>query len=125
MMMEGAYQIAPELSVIGLGALVILVDLVVGRKRVLTFLTLIGLIVPLGLTFLAWGNGSETGGGLFGTIAVDQFSLFFRVLIVGILALVVMGSVDYVSQMRQFQGEYYGLLLFSGAGMMLLASATE
>ena len=124
-MMEGAYQIAPELSVIGLGALVILVDLVVVRKGVLPFLTLIGLTVPLGLTLLAWGNGAETGGALFGAVVIDQFSLFFRVLIVGILALVVMASVDYVSQIRQLQGEYYGLLLFSGAGMMLLASATE
>ena len=37
----------------------------------------------------------------------------------------IVASTDYVKRMQQFRGEYYGLILFSATGMMLLAAATE
>ena len=37
----------------------------------------------------------------------------------------VLASTEYVRMMPRFQGEYFGLLLFSATGMMLLAAATE
>ena len=125
MTLDDVYRIAPELSVVALGTLVILADLVVQRKGALALLAVVGLLVPLAFTLAAWVGGPQVEEGLFGTLVVDRFSLFFRFLILGIVALVILASVDYVSRFRQFQGEYYGLLLFSAAGMMLLASTTE
>ena len=63
--------------------------------------------------------------GIFNTLTVDQFALFFKFLVLGVAALIVLASVDYVSKVQRFQGEYYGLILFSATGMMLLAAAGE
>ena len=113
----------------GLGLLVIILDLVVGRKGALAVLSVAGLIVPLALSIALWGDLSDKPSGqmsgLFDTLVVDKFSLFFKFLVMGIVALVIMSSVDFTSRLQRFQGEYYALLLFSASGMMLLAATTE
>ncbi|MSQ40960.1 MAG: NADH-quinone oxidoreductase subunit N [Dehalococcoidia bacterium] len=116
--------ILPEVGVIGLGVLMVLADLVLPRKGWLVVLAVAGLMVLGGITIGAWVGG-EAETAFFGTLRVDQFSHFFRILILGIVALVILASVDYVSHFERFQGEYYGLLLFSAGGMMFLASASE
>ena len=128
MSLHDLYLLSPQVAVATLGALVILVDLVVRRKGLVALVAVAGLIVPAAFSVALWGSVGEGGGqlgGIFSTLAVDRFSLFFSFLIVGILVLVLLASTDYVSQFRQFQGEYYGLLLLSGAGMMMLAAASE
>ena len=62
---------------------------------------------------------------MLGSLSVDRFALFFNFLVIGAAALVVLASADYVRLLPRFQGEYFGLLLFSATGMMLLAAATE
>ena len=133
------YLLSPELSVVGLALLLIMLDLVVARKGLLPGVAVLGLAVPLGFSIALWfdlsGNGvGDMFGrfdnvvdttGVFGTLAVDKFSLFFKFLFVGVAALVVLVSTEYVNKFRHFQGEYYALVLFSTAGMMLLASTVE
>ena len=63
--------------------------------------------------------------GLFGSLVVDKFSLFFKFLLVGAAALVALVSTDYVKRFQRFQAEYYALVLLSTTGMMLLASTVE
>jgi NADH-quinone oxidoreductase subunit N len=58
-------------------------------------------------------------------LAVDSFAVFFKLLFLGIAALVILASTDYVSKFDRFQGEYYALVLLSALGMMLMAAATE
>ena len=129
MTVHDVYLIAPELALVGLGFAVILLDLVVQRKGLLAGITVLGTIVPLLLTLLLWRDiQDEPSGrfvGLFNTLAVDQFALFFKVVVLSVLAVVVLASVNYVSKFARFQGEYYGLLLFSASGMMLLAASTD
>jgi len=70
-----------------------------------------------------WGGSSQA---IFNNmLAVDNFALFFKLLFLGIAALVILSSVDYVSKFARFQGEYYALVLLSTLGMMLMAAATE
>jgi len=129
MTIHDVYLLSPELSLASLGIVVIILDMVLRRKGVLAAVSVVGLLVPLAFSIALWGNLSgEADGqmvGIFNTLVVDKFSLFFKFLIMGILALVVMSSVEYVSRIRQFQGEYYGLMLFSASGMMLLAATTD
>ncbi|MFQ5861216.1 MAG: proton-conducting transporter membrane subunit, partial [Dehalococcoidia bacterium] len=120
--------LSPELSMVGLALLVILLDLaMVNRKGVLAVIATAGLAVPLALGVALWGQvhsgGSEVG--IFGTLVVDKFALFFKFLILGATALVFMASVDYVSRFERFKGEYYALILLSATGMMLLGATTE
>jgi len=46
-------------------------------------------------------------------------------LFLGIAALVILSSVDYVSKFDRFRGEYHALILLSAVGMLLMATATE
>lgn len=123
------YLLAPEIAMVALGGLVIMLDLVVHRKGVLAAVTVVGLIIPLALSLVLLGDvlnePSRSLTGIFNSIVVDQFALFFKFLVLGIVVLLVLASTDYVSKLPRFQGEYYGLILFSATGMMLLASTTE
>ena len=87
-------------------------------------------IAPLGaigLTFGAiaaiglWNRGTTS----FGLVAADNFGLFVSlvVLLVGLLSLAI--SVPTVERERLPQGEYYALMLFAVAGMMLMVVASD
>ena len=126
--------LSPEIALVGVGLLVILLDLVVQRKGVLALAAAVGLLIPLGLSIWLWVDLTEMKvdheserqmAGLFNTLVVDQFALFFKFLVLGVAGLIVVASVDYVGKLKRHQGEYYALMLFSATGMMLLASTTE
>jgi NADH-quinone oxidoreductase subunit N len=123
------WLLSPELSVVGLAVLLVLLDVVVRRKGFLSVLGVVGLAVPLGLSIALWfdlnGDGVVASQGVFGTLVVDKFSLFFKFLFVAVAAIIVLVSVDYVKKFQRFQAEYYALVLLSTVGMMLLASTLE
>ncbi len=133
------YVISPYLGMAGAALLVILLDLVVTRKGLLPIFAFLGLIAPLTLSLiqafdlddsLNLVKGSELlatsdPSVLLNSLSVDRFALFFNFLVLAAAGLVIMASTDYVRQMDRYQGEYYGLILFSATGMMLLAAATE
>ena len=129
MTLHDVYLLSPEISLAAVGLVIILLDLVIEKKGVLAALAVAGLAIPLVFSIALLGDLSgepnEQMTGVFGTLVVDKFALYFKFLVLGILALVIMSSVEYTSRMRQFQGEYYGLMVFSACGMMLLAATTE
>jgi len=113
----------PELSLVAFAIAVILLDLFIQRKGLLVVVSLAGLMVSAGFTIAMWGGSSQA---IFNNmLAVDNFALFFKLLFLGIAALVILASVDYVSKFARFQGEYYALVLLSTLGMMLMAATTE
>jgi NADH-quinone oxidoreductase subunit N len=61
----------------------------------------------------------------FGVVAADNFGLFVTwiLIVVGLVSLAVSGPT--VERERLPQGEYYALMLFALAGMMLMATATD
>jgi len=102
---------------------VILLDLVIQRKGWLAVISIAGLVVSGGFTIAMWGGSAQA---IFNNmLAVDNFALFFKLLFLGIAALVILASVDYVSKFARFQGEYYALVLLSTLGMMLMAATAE
>ena len=123
------YLLSPELSVAGLGILIILLDLFIRRTSVMASVSLLGLLFPLVLTLTLYGeldaNDTRQLSGTFGTFVVDGFGLFFKLLVMAVLALIIMSSGDFVRKLGRFGAEYYAILLFSTSGMMLLVSATE
>ena len=129
MTLHDLYLLTPELSMAGLAVLLVVVDLVTRRKAFLPFLVVAGLAVPLGFSIVLWidlnSDGSSAAYGVFNTLVVDKFSLFFKFIFVAAVAVVVLASTDYARRFQRFQGEYYALLLFSTTGMMLLASTVE
>ena len=116
------WLLSPELSLCGIALAVILLDLFIEQKKALAGISVIGLIIPVAFTIALWGEEQASFSGM---LMVDDFSLFFKFLILGIAALVILSSVDYVSKFARFQGEYYALILLSAGGMMLMASTGE
>ena len=117
--------LAPELSIVVTAVAVILLDLFVQKKALLVATALAGLAVALVFTVSAW-SAIGGGTGLFGgMLAVDGFALFFKVILIGTAALVLLMSADYVSKFGRFQGEYYALVLIATVGMMLMAATAD
>ena len=143
MSLQDLYLISPQLAMAGLGILVILLDLLTGRKGGLAAVAFIGLAAPLALTLSqlyqlgAWDLSAGLAGGaeagnltpedsiLAASLSVDRFGLFFNLLVIAAAGLVIPAAVDYVNRLTRMPGEFYGLLLLSASGMMLLASAGE
>jgi NADH-quinone oxidoreductase subunit N len=120
-------MLSPELSVTLLGLLVLALDLVVKRPAVVATVAIAGLVVPLGAVLsLAFGPVPDGGLAFFGMLSVDHYAIFFELLFLLIAAVVGLVSYNYVRQYaRATIGEFYALLLFSVAGMMLMASTRE
>lgn len=82
---------------------------------------LIGLTGAL-VTSLGQWNQSLLG---FGVIQVDNFTVFFNVTLAAIGILTILLSVGNAERDHLPSGEYYTLMLFAIAGMMMMASTTD
>jgi len=92
-----------------------------GERMPIAPLGMVGLVGAAVSSMLLW----DQNAGSFGVIAADNFGLFVTwiLIIVGMLSLAI--SSPAVDRERLPQGEYYALLLFAVAGMMLMATATD
>ena len=90
MTIHDLFLLSPELSIAAAAVLVVLADLVLPRKGVLPIFAVIGLAVAVGFSVGLWFQlDSESAGsmhGIFGTLVVDKFSLFFKFLLVAVAA---------------------------------------
>src|SRR5688500_5133895 len=77
----------------------------------------------LSVAVIAGGQGR--GGNLGGTLAADDFALFFHFLILAIGVVAVLLSPSSLRATRADRGEYYALMMFSIVGMLGLASCLE
>jgi NADH-quinone oxidoreductase subunit N len=59
-----------------------------------------------------------------GTYSLDEFTIFFTFLFIGVAGMVVLASADFARTLR-YQGEFWALLLLATSGMMLLAGARD
>ncbi len=121
------FLISPELSVIVLAIIVVSLDLAVRRKGVVIAVAVIGLLVPMVAGVSVWSDIRTTGAdtAFNGALVVDEFALYFKFLTVTVLALLFLSSSEYASRFHPFQAEFYGLLLLSSAGLMLLPAAGD
>ena len=119
------HLLTPEFALAGLAFLVFTADLFLpeGRKEWLAGLSALGLVGVIALAILM--RPAESAALYGGLVAVDGFSLFFKVFFLAIGIGIIALSVDYGRDRLQHRGEFYGLLLFSILGMNLMAMARE
>ncbi len=121
-----AYLLAPEICLVGFAIIAILLDLFIGRKKVLAALGIVALLASVGFSLSLWlGHAQPSTPLLGGVLVVDSFALFFNILVAAAAILVVLSSIDYASKFSRFQGEYYALILLSAVGMMLMAASRD
>ena len=95
-----------------------------GRRAPSAPLALLGLGAALAAVAII-ATGKSRPSVLAGTVAADDFALFFHGLILAIAVLVVLLSPSYLRATGIDHGEYYALLLFSVVGMLGLVSCLE
>jgi len=114
----------PELTLAVTAIVVILLDLFVGRKGILAVVSFIGLAIAAVFAAGLWGTAVQDPQYMFyGMLTLDTFAVFFKLLTIGVVAVVLLSSTDYVSKFERFRGEYYALILLSALGLVLMASA--
>jgi NADH-quinone oxidoreductase subunit N len=117
--------IAPEIALTVAAFVVLLADAIVGERRNRWFLPLlatIGLGASVYFAVDAWGANELQ---LARMVAVDGFATFAKVTLATFGLLTVWLSHDYLRRRDIEESEYYALVLFAVAGMMLMASAAD
>ena len=113
--------ILPELLLIGIGVLLIGLDLFVPRQRqILPWLTVVGCLAALAMIM-----GSRPAIAFGGMFLADGFAVFFKSLCLMAVILTTLMSEHFRRIIDMRQGEYYSLLVFSAVGMLIMASAGD
>ncbi len=113
--------ILPEILLVCIGLTVIGLDLFAEKQRqLLPWLTVLGCVTVLGMV-AATGNASGFGG----MFLTDSYASFFKIIcLLGVIMTALM-SEHFRRTEGEMQGEYYGLMLFSAVGMLIMASAGD
>jgi len=116
--------ILPELIVIGAACLVLALDPItpLNKKDWLAWLALGALVVCIGVT------ASQMGGVVLAfsdLVIIDPYACFWKLLLYGGSGLTILLSLSYLREERIHLAEYYGFLLLSLVGMMVMVSAAD
>src|ERR1051326_5657540 len=125
-------RILPELVLTGFGIIVMMADPLLkpgASRKGLGLISLVGTGAAIAATFcqIAWmhRDPSFSNPGFFGMVRVDNFAIFFHLLIPAISAICILASLEYLDAQNIRSGEYYALILFGTVGMVLMSSAVE
>ena len=119
-------RILPEIILTTTGVLLMLVDASLPPSFTRRWL---GWIAAIGTTAALWASlwqlNLGTGTAFFGGVETSPFTVFFHVLICGIVLVAILIALDSLPENSHHQGEYYTLIAFGAVGMCLLTSAVE
>jgi NADH-quinone oxidoreductase subunit N len=120
------YRILPEVILTLTGVAVMLIDATLPSRLPRRQL---GWAAAIGTTFALWASlwqlSLPQGTGFFGTVETSAFTIFFHVLICGIVLVALLLSLDTLPEDSHHQGEFYALIVFGAVGMCLLTGAVE
>ena len=117
-------MIEPLLIVTCVGIALLLLDLVLphGKKHFSAWIALAGVGWALLRTLTQWGLFQT---GYSGMVVLDNLSTLFNVLFLASTGIVILLSHPFLKKDDVEHSEYYALLLFATAGMMILASGLD
>lgn len=118
------FLILPELLVITAACLVLVLDPVLSssQKDGLAWLSLGTLAICMGLIASQMNHAASAFGGI---VIIDAYACFWRLLLCFVAGLTVLLSHTYLREERLYFGEYYGFVLLSLSGMMVMVSAAD
>lgn len=120
------YRILPEVILTLTGVALMLIDATLGHAFPRRFL---GWVAAIGTTLALWASlwqlSLPVGTGFFSTVETSPFTVFFHVLICGIVLVALLLSLDTLPEDSHHQGEFYALIVFGAVGMCLLTGAVE
>ncbi len=111
----------PEAVMVGVGLILLLLDLFSSRRGWLELVAVAGTLAALGSLWVV----PVGRAGLGGLILSDGFGMFFRALLLGVLLMVELVSMEYVRRRGIPAGEFLALLSFATAGAMLMSVSID
>ena len=116
--------LGPELILAVFASLVILADLFLPPKagQFSLHLSLLGIALAAIISISLIGRNTTS---FFGMLVVDEFAIFFKLAFLLAAALVALSAGQFLERHARVASEFHGLLLFSTAGMMLMAGTRE
>ena len=120
------FRILPEVILTLTGVAVMMIDASLRPtwpRRPLGWIAAIG--TTLALWASLWQLSLPTGTGFFSTVETSPFTVFFHVLICGIVLVALLLSLDTLPEDSHHQGEFYALVVFGAVGMCLLTGGVE
>jgi NADH-quinone oxidoreductase subunit N len=118
-------RILPEIVLSAFGIVVMVLDPLVDEEKSQRSLGLIAFVGTVCGLLSTWYMAQSYGLAFSNMVRVDTFSVFFHFLVIGIAAVVILSSFEYMAVQRIRAGEYYALILFGVVGMALMSSAME
>ena len=121
-----ALRILPEIFMTLTGVLVMLIEPVLKpltSRKPLGILAILGTLAAIAAS--VYQLLLPAGTAFFGTVQSDAFSVFFHLVIGGIVLVTLLISLDYFEGHSSYVGEYYALILFGATGMMLMTCSVE
>ena len=107
-------------------SLILTVDLFVERSksahRLMLVLSLVGVLLAMVATLALAGQNTTA---FFGTVVVDNFAVFFKVIFLLAAGLVLLSAESLIERVGENAAEFCGLILFCTAGLMFMASGYE
>jgi len=117
--MSALRPVMPEVIMTVLALFILLADLVFKRKETIALLSMMAVAV------VAFNFTGSFGIAFNGMFISDGYSMFFKMIFILNVILTVLISMKYIEIEKVNLGEYYGLILFSTLGMMIMASAGD
>ena len=120
------YRILPEVILTLTGVIVMMIDASIPpewARRSLGWIAALGTTAALYASL--WQLSLPMGTGFSETVETSAFTVFFHVLICGIVLVTLLLSLDSLPEDSHHQGEYYALIVFGAVGMCLLTGAVE
>ena len=120
------FRILPEVILTITGVLIMLGEPLLAKnasRRPLGWLAVLGTLAALFASF--WQLQLPAGTAYFGTVQTDAFSVFFHVLIAGIVLVTLLVTLDAAGREAETLANCLLSMCFGAVGMMLMTSATE
>lgn len=118
------FLILPELLIVTAACIVLVLDPVLraSDKDGLVWLSLGTLAVCMGLT----ASQIQAPATIFsGLVVIDAYGAFWKLLLYFVTGLTILLSHSYLKEERLYFGEYYGFVLLSLSGMMVMVSSAD
>ena len=116
--------VLPELLVAGTACLILALDPIMpsSRKDWLAWLSIAALLLCAVLTAAHMSVRTSAFSDL---VVVDSYASFWKLLLYLVSGLTILLSLEYLKVERIHLGEYYGFILLSLSGMMIMVSAAD
>ncbi len=95
-----------------------------GKRMLVAYWSILGLLIAFGAVMLTILRGVSGPELVYGVLSIDDYSVYFVTVFVGITLLIGIASMYYMKDNKNLD-TYYGLLLLATFGMMLISFSVD